>query len=113
MGVSSRRICVVFATMLLIQLTWADIWDKWGVTCDREPQTIQICDGKKDVTIQTCRGPCRSMSRIIMRLPWYRPRCECCKSTGYTEELVHCPHGKQEKIRHVKNCSCQQCYTVR
>ena len=107
------RLCAIMATVLFTQLTWAGIWKEWGVTCEREPQTIKICDGKKDVTIQRCRGRCRSLSRIIMASPWYRTLCECCKSTGYTEESITCPNGKTEKIRHVKKCTCQRCHSAR
>lgn len=40
--------------------------------------------------------------------------CEwCCKSTGYTEHPTHCPNGKAERVRHVNNCSCYECYTAR
>ena len=104
----TNLLMITVALLLHSHVTWAASgWEEMGVTCEREVELTKVCTNL--VKVHKCRGTCRSLSIILMASPWYRTKCECCKSTGFTDEFVQCPDGSSQKIRHVTGCACQLC----
>ncbi|KAL9958584.1 hypothetical protein ACROYT_G035617, partial [Oculina patagonica] len=104
----TNPVCFAIAILLLSHVTWAN-WAQWGVTCEPEAEMIKICGGD-DFTVTKCRGTCKSMSKITMNFPFYKTECQCCKSTGWRDEVISCADGSTKKVSHATGCTCQTCH---